>query len=79
VSPGPGHRPLGAERGDYPPQPPALPELIQADPFTGRKLSYELREDGALVLALDGAVELLEALVPPRSAKALAPTTLPAP
>jgi hypothetical protein len=72
-------RRIGLEDGAYPTQRPALAVLTDPDPFTGRQLVYETRPDGSLELALDGAVALLEQIIPKQSAHALAPIVLPRP
>jgi len=72
-------RRLGLSDGAYPNERPALTELVDADPFTGRQLVYEPRFDGSLGLSLDGAVALLEQIIPQQSARALEPIVLPRP
>jgi len=62
----------------YPADRAAVPELTEPDPFTGRPLLYDLREDGPAEVALDGADELLSEVVL-RSAASVPPIVLPAP
>jgi hypothetical protein len=72
-------RRIGLGDGAYPAARPALAELTDPDPFTGRPLVYESRVDGSLELALDDAVALLEQIIPQRSAQTLVPIILPQP
>ncbi len=64
--------------GAYPADRSAVPELSEPDPFTGRPLLYERREDGSAEVALDGADELLSE-VELKSAASVPPIVLPAP
>ena len=64
--------------GAYPADRSAVPELSEPDPFTGRPLLYERREDGSAEVALDGADELLAEVVL-KSAASVPPIVLPAP
>jgi hypothetical protein len=72
-------RRTGLDDGAYPAERPAISELTEPDPFTGRPLVYGVRVEGSLELALDDAVALLEQIIPPRSARTLAPIVLPRP
>ena len=72
-------RRIGLEDRTYPVERPAVAELGDPDPFTGRLLVYGPRVDGSVELALDGAVALLEQIIPKQSAQALAPIVLPGP
>jgi hypothetical protein len=72
-------RRIGFEDGMYPVERPDVAELTASDPFTGRQLVYESRGDGTLELGLDGAVALLEQIIPKQSARALVPIILPRP
>lgn len=72
-------RRIGLSKGAYPVERPSVAELAGPDPFTGRLLGYRPRIDGSLELALDGAVALLEQIIPKQSAQTLAPIVLPRP
>jgi hypothetical protein len=72
-------RRIALDDGVYPVERPAIAELVDHDPFTGRRLVYEPRVDGSLELALDGAVALLEQIIPQQSARTLVPIVLPRP
>ena len=64
--------------GAYPGERSVVAELSEPDPFTGRPLLYDLREDGSAEVALDGADELLSEVVL-KSAASVPPIVLPAP
>ncbi len=72
-------RRVAFDDGVYPVERPAIAELIHHDPFTGRRLVYEPRVDGSVEIALDGAVALLEQIIPQQSAQTLVPIVLPRP
>jgi hypothetical protein len=65
--------------GAYPAERPAVPELTEPDPFTGRPLIYEPQPDGSLKLEIDGVVELLERIILASAAQTVVPIHLPAP
>jgi len=68
------------DSGTYSPTRPAgVVELAAPDPFTGRRILYQPQPDGSLVLALDGAKELLERTILASAAATVVPIHLPAP
>jgi len=69
-------RSTGHEHGSYPAALPAEKIFQTPDPFTGRRLVYDLNDDGSATIALDGVERLMEKVVIKRSAKTL-PITLP--
>lgn len=71
-------RRLAIAEGGYPADRAAVPELTEPDPFTGRPLLYDVREDGSAEVALDRADELLAEIVL-KGAASVPPITLPAP
>jgi hypothetical protein len=72
-------RKIGIRDGKYPAERPAVPELSQADPFTGEPLAYKVLESGELRLERPGAAELVEKIKGPEYRKALVSLTLPVP
>lgn len=64
--------------GAYPTDRAAVADLTVPDPFTGRPLTYEVRQDGSAEVGLTGADELLEQVVL-KSAANVPPIELPAP
>ena len=51
-------RRIGLTDGDYPRQRPKLAVLDKPDPFAGRPIVYQLRDDGSLVLEIENGQEL---------------------
>jgi hypothetical protein len=68
----------GLVDGAYPADRSAVAELATPDPFTGRPLLYELREDGTAMVAIDGADGLLADIVV-KSGAHIPPIMLPSP
>lgn len=71
-------RRIGLADGSYPVDRSVVAELTGPDPFTGRRLLYEVREDGSAEVALDGADELLAQVVV-KSGAHIPPIALPPP
>lgn len=71
-------RRIGLADGAYPADRSIVAELSTPDPFTGRPLAYEVREDGSAEVGLAGADELLQQVVL-KSAAHVPPIELSAP